>query len=221
MTLLVSIVAVFLSYNANSGLPFVPTYDLKAELPNAANLVRGNEVRIGGARVGVIDKIDAGASARRRAERDRWTLKLDKRARAAAGRLHVHRAPALGARASSTWSSTPGRAKAGFAAGATIPLTQATPEPVEIDEVFNTFDAPTPAAARSESLNGFGTGLAGRGRDLNEAIAEFNPLLRDLRAGGDATWPSPRTRSTALLPGAGRPRRPRWRRWPRSRPSCS
>ena len=59
VTLLVSIVAVFLSYNANSGLPFVPTYDLKAELPNAANLVKGNEVRIGGARVGVISEIDA------------------------------------------------------------------------------------------------------------------------------------------------------------------
>ena len=58
VTLLVSIVAIFLSYNANSGLPFVPTYDLKARLPNAANLVAGNEVRIGGARVGVIDEIE-------------------------------------------------------------------------------------------------------------------------------------------------------------------
>ena len=33
VTVLVTIVAVFLSYNANSGLPFVPTYDLKANLP--------------------------------------------------------------------------------------------------------------------------------------------------------------------------------------------
>ena len=53
VTVLVTIVAVFLSYNANSGLPFVPTYDLKANLPNAAQLVEGFEVRIGGARVGV------------------------------------------------------------------------------------------------------------------------------------------------------------------------
>ena len=50
VTLLVTIVAVFLSYNANSGLPFVPTYDLKANLPNASQLVKGFEVRIGGAR---------------------------------------------------------------------------------------------------------------------------------------------------------------------------
>ena len=37
VTVLVTIVAVFLSYNATSGLPFVP-YDLKANLPNAASL---------------------------------------------------------------------------------------------------------------------------------------------------------------------------------------
>ena len=59
VTVLVTIVAVFLSYNANSGLPFVPTYDLKANLPNAAQLVKGFEVRIGGARIGVISDIQA------------------------------------------------------------------------------------------------------------------------------------------------------------------
>ena len=35
---------------------------------------------------------------------------------------------------------TPGESDEGFAAGDTIPAAQATPEPVEIDEVFNTFD---------------------------------------------------------------------------------
>ena len=57
-TVLVLIVAVFLAYNANNGLPFVPSYNLKAEVPSAANLVRGNEVRIGGTRVGVVDSIE-------------------------------------------------------------------------------------------------------------------------------------------------------------------
>ena len=32
-TVLVVLVAVFLSYNANNGLPFVPTYELTAEVP--------------------------------------------------------------------------------------------------------------------------------------------------------------------------------------------
>ena len=33
VTVLVIIVAVFLAYNANNGLPFVSTYDLKARVP--------------------------------------------------------------------------------------------------------------------------------------------------------------------------------------------
>ena len=57
-TVLVVLVAVFLAYNANKGLPFVPTYELKAEVPSAANLVKGNDVRIGGSRVGFVSAIE-------------------------------------------------------------------------------------------------------------------------------------------------------------------
>ena len=54
VTTLIVIVAVFLAYNANNGLPFVPTYRLSAQVPNASTLVAGNEVRVGGTRVGQI-----------------------------------------------------------------------------------------------------------------------------------------------------------------------
>src|SRR3954467_10400420 len=57
VTTLIVLVSVFLAYNANKGLPFVPTYDIAATLPSASNLVEGNEVRIGGFRVGVVDRI--------------------------------------------------------------------------------------------------------------------------------------------------------------------
>ncbi len=56
-TVLVTVVAVFLAYNANEGLPFVPSYQLTAELPDAANLVKGNDVRVGGTRVGQVSEI--------------------------------------------------------------------------------------------------------------------------------------------------------------------
>ena len=36
VALLVTLVAVFLAYNANRGLPFVPTYQISVDLPNAA-----------------------------------------------------------------------------------------------------------------------------------------------------------------------------------------
>jgi ABC-type transporter Mla subunit MlaD len=58
VTTLIVIVAVFLAYNANNGLPFVPTYRVSVEIPDAARLVKNNEVRIGGTRVGVIESID-------------------------------------------------------------------------------------------------------------------------------------------------------------------
>ena len=58
VTTLIVIVAVFLAYNANSGLPFVSTYRVSVVVPNAARLVKNNEVRIGGTRVGVVESID-------------------------------------------------------------------------------------------------------------------------------------------------------------------
>src|SRR4051794_38782751 len=57
VTVLVVMVAVFLAYNANNGLPFVSTYDLKARVPNADALVKGNDVRIGGTLVGTVKSV--------------------------------------------------------------------------------------------------------------------------------------------------------------------
>ena len=59
ITTLIVVVAVFLAYNANNGLPFVPVYRVSVIVPNAARLAPNNEVRIGGSRVGVIESIDA------------------------------------------------------------------------------------------------------------------------------------------------------------------
>ena len=58
VTTLIVIVAVFLAYNANNGLPFVPVYRVSVEVPNAARLGNNNEIRIGGTRVGIIESIE-------------------------------------------------------------------------------------------------------------------------------------------------------------------
>ena len=58
VTTLILIVAVFLAYNANNGLPFVPVYSVSVDVPNAARLGENNEVRIGGTRVGVVESIE-------------------------------------------------------------------------------------------------------------------------------------------------------------------
>ncbi|HEY2651865.1 MAG TPA: hypothetical protein VGI50_08090, partial [Solirubrobacteraceae bacterium] len=54
ITVLVAIVAVFLAYNANNGLPFVPTRQLKVDVANGAALVPGNEVEQGGYQIGLV-----------------------------------------------------------------------------------------------------------------------------------------------------------------------
>ncbi len=177
VTVLVTIVAVFLAYNANSGLPFVPTYDLKADLPNAAQLVKGFEVRIGGARVGFISKIEP-KKRRDGSAYAQVTMKLDKEIEPvpADSTLLVRPRSSLGLK---YIELTPGEGRAGLPAGSTIPVRQARPPVVELDDLFSMFDDKTRVGSRN-SLDGFGGGFAGRGQDVNTAIAAFVPLVTDL-----------------------------------------
>jgi virulence factor Mce-like protein len=177
ITTLVVIVAVFLAYNANSGLPFVPTYDLKADLPNAANLTVGNDVRIGGNRVGIVDEITPVR------ERDgtalaQISMKLQNRVKPLPvdSTLLVRPRSALGLK---YVEITPGSSDEGFDPGATIQIARARPRPVEIDEILNTFDERTRAGSRL-SVKGLGDALAGRGSAVNEAIVELTPLFTNL-----------------------------------------
>ena len=83
VTLLVAIVAVFLSYNANSGLPFVPTTRLIFESPNGAALTEGQPGARGRAPRGDRDRAQAGPQgerAHRRADRDQARRLLRRRA---------------------------------------------------------------------------------------------------------------------------------------------
>ena len=141
LAVLITILAVFLAYNANNGLPFVQSYRLTAEVPNAAALVPGNEVRIGGVRVGIVESIDP-VAAEDGSYAAQLSLKLDKsvdplpvdstviiRARSALGLKYVQ--------------IVRGTSDQGYAAGSVLPLSAARPEPVEFDEFLSTFDKPT------------------------------------------------------------------------------
>jgi len=179
-TTLVVIVAVFLAYNANNGLPFVPTYELKAEVPNAANLVVGNDVRLGGARVGVVDKISPKENADGSVTAI-LDLKLQTNVKPLPkdSTLIIRPRSALGLKYVEITLGNARNAAGGFADGATIPLANARPAPVEFDEVINMFDEPVRAASRVNLVE-LGNGLAGRGQNLNDAIKGLNPLLEEL-----------------------------------------
>ena len=141
LTTLIVIVAVFLAYNANSGLPFTPTYQVSVEVPDTNSLVEGNEVRVGGVRVGVIETItpvqeeDGSVHAKLDLNLDRSVdpLPADStfiiRARSALGLKFLEVAP--------------GQSDEGLAEGGTLGLAAARPEPVE------STSSSTPSRSRS------------------------------------------------------------------------
>jgi virulence factor Mce-like protein len=177
VTVLIVVVGVFLAYNANKGLPFVPTYDVKARVPDAANLVVGNDVRVGGDRVGVVSSIKPVSLGGGRTAAV-LGLKLDKTVDRLAkdSTVIVRPRSALGLK---YVQITPGHSRRTLAPGDTIPEANARPVPVEIDQVFNTFSRPTRTGIQ-RSLGGFGDALASRGPDLNRAITAFRPLVQHL-----------------------------------------
>jgi virulence factor Mce-like protein len=178
-TVLVAIVAVFIAYNANSGLPFVPTYELRAELPSGAKLVKGNEVRVGGFRVGVVDDLKPEQRVVNGERRSIAVahLKLDKKIEplAADSRLRVRPRSALGLK---YIELEPGHGERKLKAGTTIPVEQAS-EPLEYEDLFSTFDRDTRPAIQG-ATEGFGDAFAGRGVALNRSIEALNPFFRAL-----------------------------------------
>jgi virulence factor Mce-like protein len=188
VTVLVVVVAVFLAYNANSGLPFVPTTQLKVDLANGANLVPGNEVRSGGFRVGVVSAMQPVALPGGKVGAQ-LTLKLDRKFGGVPADSHVTVRPrsALGLK---YVELDRGASRTTLADGATLPERQ-TRIPVELDEVLGMFDAPTRRAA-GDNLVGFGDALNGRGADLNETIGKL-PELEDRLTSVMANLADPRT----------------------------
>jgi virulence factor Mce-like protein len=188
LTVMVVVLAVFLAYNANQGLPFVPTYRLTAEVPNANQLVPGNEVRMGGVRIGIVESIEP-VSEEDGEVSARLNLKLDDTVRPLPedSKVIVRSRSALGLK---YLEIRRGRSPTGLAEGSVLPLIAARPQPVEIDELFNMFDGPTRRAVRANLVE-FGNAVAGRGADLNAglgslrpAIDRLAPVMRNLAAPG-------------------------------------
>ncbi len=179
VTVLVVAVAVVLAYEANRGLPFTAADELRVELPDAASLTAGAEVRIGGSRAGAVDRLepvvrDDGtviARAHLRLDPDRGPLRAGTTAT-------VRPRSLLGLKYLELTPGAPGRPA--LQPGATLPLRQARPEPVDLDQVLAVFDEDTRRNATA-GLREVGTALAGRGPDLNTAIAGARALLDPLR----------------------------------------
>lgn len=176
VTSLVVLVAVFLAYTANQGLPFVPTRQLQVDIVNGANLVVGNEVREGGFRIGAVTGLkpielpngQVGAQL---------TLQLNKAHGAVPVDSRVSIAP-LSLLGLKVVKLEKGISQQLVPDGGTLPISQ-TNVPIQFDDVLSTF-TPKTRTAIQQNLAGLGDTLAGRGSALNDTIHTLPALLGHL-----------------------------------------
>ncbi len=187
VTLLVVIVAVYLSYIAENGLPFVPTYNVSIDVANASELVKNADVRVGGARVGQVLTITPEPATKTYPHPfARLGLSLEKSLDPLPPdtRYQVRLASVLGGKYVELF---PGSQKSGgLPDGGTFTLstnpTQNHNVPfVDLDTAFATFGPKTQAGLRQTAAD-LGDALAGRGSNFNDAIYGTRQLIGPLES---------------------------------------
>ena len=177
VTVLVAIVAVFLAYNANNGLPFVPRYNLHVDVRDASELTSGAEVHmVGGSLVGHVNGISPARDTSGQPIAV-LNLALNKSIEPlpANSTFRIRLKAAIGLK---YLEVTPGSSTRPLANGATVPIGQ-TSAAFDLDQLLSMYNPPTRAGVVAATA-GYGEGLAGRGSDLNNAIHAFVPLVTDL-----------------------------------------
>jgi virulence factor Mce-like protein len=187
VTLLIVIIAVYLSYIAENGLPFVPTYNINVDVANASELVKNADVRIGGARVGQVLTISPEPATKSWPHPfARLGLALEKSLQPLPPdtRYQVRLASVLGGKYVELF---PGSQKGnGLPDGGTftlntVPRLNHNIAFVDLDTAFATFGPKTQAGIRGVTAQ-LGDALAGRGAQFNDAIYQTQKLIGPLES---------------------------------------
>ena len=205
MTLLVVIVAVYLSYIAENGLPFVPTYNVSIDVANASELVKNADVRVGGARVGQVLTITPepatsayphpyarlGLALQRSLQPLPPDTKYQVRLASVLGGKYVEIIPGQ--------SRTGGLPDGGTFTLSTNPAKNHNVPFVDLDTAFATFGPKTQQGLRA-AVKQFGDAVAGRGNQFNDTIAGARQLIGPLE-NLLSLLSSPRTHLSELVTG--------------------
>jgi ABC-type transporter Mla subunit MlaD len=169
-----AVVVMFLiGYNAPNSIPGRNYYSFKSAFDIAVNLTAHFQVRIGGRNVGQVlqPRVEDGkAVVDLQLNPDVGPLKSDTT-------LRVRPRSPIGVR---FVELTPGTKGTPLADGQLIPTSQ-TSASTELDTTLNTFDTATRAKAQALA-DGLGTGVLGRGADIQELLDKGPQGLRSLKA---------------------------------------
>jgi phospholipid/cholesterol/gamma-HCH transport system substrate-binding protein len=146
------------------------TYVLRFQ--NAGQLVKDDDVQVGGRRVGSIRDITLADD-----NQAQITISVDDDfAPLHEGTTAVIRLTSLSGQANRYIALTPGpNNRPGLRDGATL-TSEATTSPVDLDELFNTLD-PKTRASLQQVIQGSAAQYQGKGRQANAAAKYFNPAL--------------------------------------------
>lgn len=156
-------------------------YKVRAIFDNAAAAVPGEDVKVAGAKVGAIESMDVTddkkAAVVLRIDDDRFTpfrkdAKCSVRPQSLIGEKFVECEPGTSSRPELE------RIDEGDGEGQRLLPVARTSSPVDLDLINDILRRPF-AERLSILIAEFGTGLAGRGEELNEVISRANPALRE------------------------------------------
>lgn len=196
---LISVIGIFVTYNANKGLPFVPTYRVTFQVKDAGGLAAGREVRIAGKRVGIVDRVRS-EPVKGRSPVAFVDVKLEEQLRPIRSDSVVTIRP-LSPLAAKYVELRPGLNGKPVAQKGLLAVGRAR-STVELTDAFNLFNPRTRRAIQVTSQE-LGGGLAGRGEEFNELLDEAPELVgRFHRVARDLSEPS--TRLDRFINGGGR-----------------
>jgi virulence factor Mce-like protein len=190
-------VAVYISYNANSGLPWESTYELTADVPNADRLSPDDSVRVAGVRVGRVRSV----TAMRPRGGDRPFARVRMALETSAGPLPVDSGVSI--RSASVLGATyvdlrPGDSKRTMPSGGRLRPAKSS-DTVQITDLLGMFDRATGRSIR-RTFGELGAGFAGRGTALNATLRSTGHLLAPLSR-VNRTLADPSTRLPGFVRG--------------------
>lgn len=193
-----ALVVLYISYTAQTGLPWKASYSIDVPVKDAGKLPKGADVRVGGARVGQVLKIEAAPRKGNVPAHAVLKVKLDKKGTPlpADTTSEVRLASVLG---SKYLAIVPGKSKETIPAGGSLALASSSVT-VDIDQAFQVF-GPEGRKALQVAVTELGDAFAGRGEQLNETIGSLAALMPAFQRVLE-TVANPRTELSGFVRGA-------------------